>query len=118
MNGKGCRRELRGTIEGHKLQQALPGLDRGAIDARRPQRLISRKAPAVRYDQLPDVLTPREVQSFLRLGRNATYELLKDGTIRSVRLGQKYLIPREAVRELLGGNGESAGTGTPVKGHA
>lgn len=118
MNGKGRRRELRDTIARHQLQQALPGLDRGATDAKRPQRPISRKASAVRYDQLPDVLTPREVQSFLRLGRNATYELLKDGTIRSVRLGQKYLIPREAMRELLDENGEPVGTGTPVKGHA
>ncbi len=72
----------------------------------------------IRFNDLPDILTPREVQSFLRLGRNATYDLLKDGTIRSVRLGQKYLIPRDALRELLGANGETAATGTPVKGHA
>lgn len=72
----------------------------------------------IRFDNLPDVLTPSEVQSFLRIGRNATYDLLKDGTLRSVRLGQKYLIPREAVRELLDGSGERGGTGTPVKGTA
>jgi excisionase family DNA binding protein len=72
----------------------------------------------IRFDDLPDVLTPAEVQSFLRLGRNATYDLLRAGTIRSVRLGQKYLIPLQAVRELLDRGGESAATGTPVKGHA
>lgn len=72
----------------------------------------------IRFDDLPDVLTPGEVQSFLRLGRNATYDLLKDGKLRSVRLGQKYLIPRQALRELMDGCGEPAGTGTPVKGRA
>ena len=72
----------------------------------------------IRFSDLPDVLTPGEVRSFLRLGRNATYDLLKDGTLRSVRLGQKYLIPREAVRELLDASGERGRTGTPVKGHA
>lgn len=72
----------------------------------------------IRFDDLPDVLTPAEVQSFLRLGRNATYSLLQAGTLRSVRLGQKYLVPRHALRELLDGNGERNGAGTPVKGHA
>lgn len=72
----------------------------------------------IRFDDLPDVLTPAEVRSFLRLGRNATYDLLKGGKLRSVRLGQKYLVPRKAVRELLDSSAEPHGTGTPVKGHA
>jgi excisionase family DNA binding protein len=72
----------------------------------------------IHFDDLPDVLTAAEVQSFLRLGRNATYDLLKNGTLRSIRLGQKYLVPRQALRELLDGCGEHSVTGTSVKGHA
>jgi excisionase family DNA binding protein len=72
----------------------------------------------IRFDDLADVLTPTEVQSFLRLGRNATYDLLRNGRLRSVRLGQKYLVPREAVRELLHVGVEGRATGTPVKGTA
>ena len=72
----------------------------------------------IRFDDLPDVLTPGEVQSFMRLGRNATYALLQNGTLRSVRLGQKYLIPRDAVGELLAGGAKRHATGTPVKGNA
>jgi excisionase family DNA binding protein len=68
-----------------------------------------------RFEDLPDVLTPRDVMEYLRLGRNATYSLLKNGTLRSLRLGQKFLIPRQA---LLDGGGERGVTGTPVKGHA
>lgn len=67
----------------------------------------------IRFNDLPDVLTPAEVQSFLRLGRNATYDLLKNGRLRCVRLGQKYLIPREALGDLLTLGGERGGTGTP-----
>lgn len=67
---------------------------------------------------MPDVLTAGEVQSILRLGRNAVYTLLQNGTLRSVRFGQRFLIPREALRDLLAGNGERGATGTPVKGHA
>jgi excisionase family DNA binding protein len=70
-----------------------------------------------RFDDLPDVLTPREVQSFLRLGRNATYAALQDGTIRCVRVGQKFLVPKTALRDFLDGNVETAGTGTPMKGN-
>lgn len=117
MNGKGRRKDPRDAMTRPELQQPLPGLGRDATAARSPRHVITRKATAVRYDSLPDVLTPKEVQSFLRLGRNATYDLLKDGKIRSVRLGQKYLIPRDAVRELLDAAGEDATTGTPVKGH-
>lgn len=72
----------------------------------------------IHFDDLPDVVTAAEVQSFLRLGRNATYDLLKNGTLRSVRFGQRYLVPRQALRELLDGSGEHTNAGTPVKGKA
>lgn len=116
MDGKGRRREPRPATVMHDLQQALPGLDRDA-DVRRPrQRTTNRRARSARFDQLPDVLTPKEVQAFLRLGRNATYAALQDGRIRSVRYGQKFLIPKAALREFLGSNAEHPRAGIPVKG--
>lgn len=57
----------------------------------------------IRYDELPDVLTPSDLQAYLPLGRDAIYAALRDGTIRSVRVGQKFIIPKSAVREFLGG---------------
>ena len=41
--------------------------------------------------------------NFLRIGRDAIYKALQDGTIRSVRLGQKFIIPKPALRDFLGG---------------
>lgn len=55
-----------------------------------------------RYDDLPDVLTPADVQTYLPIGRDAVYRALKDGSIRSVRVGQKFIIPKTALRDFLG----------------
>ena len=48
-----------------------------------------------------DVLLPKDVQKILHLGRNSVYRFLADGTIRSVRLGGKYLIPKENLRAFM-----------------
>ena len=117
MDGKGRRRQAPDAMTMREPQQTLPGLDRDATGVRSPrQRPIVRRATTVRYDELPDVLTPREVQGFLRLGRNATYAALQDGRIRSVRLGQKFLIPKAALREFLDRDAEHSRAGIPVKG--
>lgn len=56
-----------------------------------------------RFADLPDILTPTELRAFLPIGRNAVYDALRSGAIKSIRLGQKLLIPKAAVREFLGG---------------
>ncbi len=53
------------------------------------------------FDQLPDILHPKELATYLRIGRDATYALLKNGAIRSARIGQKYCIPKESLRVFL-----------------
>ena len=111
------QREARDAVSARELQQMLPGLDRDAAQVKRPNRhRIVRKAISVRYDKLPDVLTPKEAQAFLRLGRNATYTALQDGRIRSIRHGQKFLIPKAALREFLDRDAEHPRAGIPVKG--
>jgi excisionase family DNA binding protein len=100
-----------------EVQQILPGLERDAAGARSPRRHpIAQKGTTVGYDQLPDILTPKEAQGFLRLGRNAIYAALQGGKIRSVRVGQKFLIPKAALRELLDRDAEHPRAGIPVKG--
>ncbi len=60
----------------------------------------------MRFADLRDVLTPNDVISFLPIGRNSVYDALKSRALKSVRVGQKYLIPKAALREFLGGNVE------------
>lgn len=91
--------------------------DRDVADVTKPKHdRIVRKAEITRYDHLPDVLTPQEARAFLRLGRNAVYAALQDGRIRSARVGQKFLIPKDALREFLDRDAEHPRAGIPVKG--
>ncbi|MGB8909096.1 MAG: helix-turn-helix domain-containing protein [Candidatus Cybelea sp.] len=60
----------------------------------------------VRFAELPDVLTPRDLIAYLPIGRNAVYDALRTRAIKSVRVGQKLLITKAALREFLGGDVE------------
>lgn len=75
-----------------------------------------KKKQMIHFEDLPDILTRRELQTYLRLGRNTIYDLLNDGTIASVRVNQKFLIPKAGVRDFLERAGEAIGAGIPVKG--
>ena len=59
-----------------------------------------------RFEELPDILTPKDLLDYLPIGRDAIYSALESQAIRNVRIGQKFLIPREALREFLGGRVE------------
>ena len=48
-----------------------------------------------------DVLTLKEVQNILKIGRNKTYELLRNGTIKSIRIEKQYRIPKINVIKYL-----------------
>ena len=50
---------------------------------------------------LPLVLTIEDVMKVFSIGRNSAYELVRAGTIRSVRIGHTYRIPRDAVSDFL-----------------
>lgn len=52
-------------------------------------------------ENYPDVLTPDDVIKILQIGRNKVYELLHDGSIRSIRIGRKHRIPKKILIEFL-----------------
>lgn len=51
-------------------------------------------------DELPEYLTPLEVQMYLGLSRGTVYELLRRNEIRHVRFGRAIRIPKAALRPL------------------
>lgn len=53
------------------------------------------------YDNLPLLLTVEEMQKVLRIGRNAAYQLVKDGSIQTIRIGRSIRIPRKALIQLV-----------------
>lgn len=72
-------------------------------------------ASKLQLDNLPEVMTAAHVIGYLRgiFGREAVYDLLRSQRIRNRRHGQKFLIPREALREFVECRGEDSGAGTP-----
>ena len=53
------------------------------------------------FKNYPDVLTIEDLQEMLHIGRNTAYGILKDGTIKTIKLGKRYIIPKISVIEFL-----------------
>lgn len=56
---------------------------------------------AQRLEELPDLLTVQEVTGFLRVSRNTVYDALRAGTVPSIKMGRRILIPKEGLRQML-----------------
>lgn len=52
-------------------------------------------------DDLPLALRVEDLMPILDIGRNMAYELVRSGQIRSIRVGRKIRVPKEAVAEYL-----------------
>ena len=53
-------------------------------------------------EDLPQMLTPSEVQAFLGLGRATVYSLIGEGKIPVRRIGRRLFIPKGSLLELSG----------------
>lgn len=48
-------------------------------------------------DAYPEMLTVADLRKILRIGRNACYDLVRKGLIRSIRFGKNIRIPKSSV---------------------
>ena len=62
---------------------------------------ITNYSTITNFDNLPLALTVLEAGQVLRGGRSVTYELVRSGQLRSVRIGRSIRIPRDALVEYL-----------------
>lgn len=53
-------------------------------------------------EALPLVLTVPEAAEKLRIGLGRCYELARCGRLRSIKIGKRILVPRNAIFEFLG----------------
>lgn len=53
------------------------------------------------FQNYPDVVTIKQLMQMLNIGKNKAYELIKNKTIQTVRIGKKYIIPKVAVIQFL-----------------
>lgn len=49
----------------------------------------------------PDVLSVKDLQNILRIGRSATYALLRENKIKTLKVGNRYIIPKQSVIDFL-----------------
>lgn len=60
-----------------------------------------REVTAMILEQYSDILTVEELCEVLGIGANAAYQLLNDGTIPAFRIGRRWKIPKDAVKEYI-----------------
>ena len=53
------------------------------------------------FNDYPEVISIDNLQEILHIGRNAAYSLLKEGKIRTIKVGKKYIIPKKSIIEFL-----------------
>ncbi len=46
------------------------------------------------FAEYPDIVTVRDLQTMLGISRHAAYDLLNDHSIRGIKLGNTYKIPK------------------------
>lgn len=49
----------------------------------------------------PELLTVETATRLLNIGKSTTYDLIRAGRLRSVKIGRRRLVPREAIREMI-----------------
>jgi excisionase family DNA binding protein len=89
--------------------QGTPGIDADTDPRRRratpttPVPLLESAGPTAveippASTRTPMLLTVRDVEAELQLGRTRTYELLRSGSIPVIRVGRALRVPRDALR--------------------
>lgn len=53
------------------------------------------------YEHLPLIMSPKEVADILHLGKNTTYDLIRNEKIKSIRIGHNIRIPKNSLLEFL-----------------
>ena len=53
------------------------------------------------FEKYKDIVTVDDVAEMLNIGKSSAYMLLKNNEIRHVRVGKKYIIPKQAVVAFL-----------------
>ena len=49
------------------------------------------------FEQCPDLLTIKDLQQILHIGRNRAYDLIRSGEVQSFKIGTTFRIPKASV---------------------
>ena len=53
------------------------------------------------FEAMPLVLSVEDIADTLAIGRNKAYGLVNSGTIKALKIGQHYRIPREEIIDFI-----------------
>lgn len=53
------------------------------------------------FENFPDLLTVKQIQEILSIGRSKAYSLLHDGEIKSITIGKQIRIPKRYLLDYL-----------------
>ena len=53
------------------------------------------------FNKYNDILTVDELCEVLNIGKNTAYKLLKNGDIKSIKIGRVYKIPKKNVKKYI-----------------
>ena len=60
------------------------------------------------FASMPMLIEVQDLADTLRIGRSKAYKMVQDGTIRALKLGKHYRIPRDAFIRYIAGETQSA----------
>jgi excisionase family DNA binding protein len=63
--------------------------------------LITRKEAPMSESSQPATYTVEEAAKLLRIGRNQAYDAARTGTLPSIKIGKRILVPRAALERML-----------------
>ena len=53
------------------------------------------------FENYDDIVTVKQLAKMLKIGRNTAYELVRTSAIKCVRVGRKYIIPKQSVVDFM-----------------
>jgi excisionase family DNA binding protein len=53
--------------------------------------------PSTIFSAYPEIVTIAQMEKMLNISKNSCYRLMRSHAITSVRIGRKYLIPKESI---------------------
>ncbi len=62
---------------------------------------MEQPAPQPALAGYPDVLTVLHLREILGIGRNTAYELLREGKIKHVKVGRKYIVSKASLIKFI-----------------
>lgn len=53
------------------------------------------------FSKYGDIVTVDEIMEMLQIGRVSVYQMLQSGRIRSLKVGKKYIVPKQSIVDLF-----------------